>query len=199
MVAVLLHDTIDAEMDGLRRETGLNGLAETLGEVSLYGFLVLLVITIATFIPYHLWRWSHRLMGALCAASAFHYAFIMKPFANSDPLGLYVLEFCVTGTLAYVYTLLPFSGHAGRLRYKVTGVESEGDALAVSLAPTGRPMRAKAGQFAFVSFEATGLAEPHPFTISRVDHQKGELRFTIKPMGDYTAHLKARLETGAPA
>ena len=56
MIAILLHDTIDAEMDGLGRETLLTEFAETAGEISLYGFLVLVVITITTFIPYHLWR-----------------------------------------------------------------------------------------------------------------------------------------------
>ena len=56
MVAILLHDTIDADMDGLGRETALNDLAETFGEISLYGLLILVVISIATFIPYHLWK-----------------------------------------------------------------------------------------------------------------------------------------------
>ena len=46
MAAILLHDTIDAEMDGLGRETALVELAETLGELSLYGILILVVITI---------------------------------------------------------------------------------------------------------------------------------------------------------
>ena len=44
MVSILLHDTIDAEMDGLGRETGLSDLAETLGEISLYGLLILVII-----------------------------------------------------------------------------------------------------------------------------------------------------------
>ena len=80
MAAILLHDTIDAEMDGLGRETALVELAETLGELSLYGILILVVITIATFIPYHLWRWTHRLMGFFFMAGAFHYLFILSHF-----------------------------------------------------------------------------------------------------------------------
>ena len=35
MVAILVHDTVDAELDGLGRGNGLNDLAETLGEISL--------------------------------------------------------------------------------------------------------------------------------------------------------------------
>ena len=60
LLSVLLHDTLDAEIDGVGRETWLTDLAETLGEISLYGFVILVLITIVTFIPYHLWRWSHR-------------------------------------------------------------------------------------------------------------------------------------------
>ena len=84
MVAVLLHDTIDAEMDGLGAETLLVEAAETAGEISLYGLLILIIITIATFIPYHLWKWTHRFIGAFFVLGAFHYLFILKPFSNLE-------------------------------------------------------------------------------------------------------------------
>ena len=99
---ILLHDTIDAEMDGLGAETLLVEVAETFGEISLYGILALVVITIATFVPYHLWRLTHRFIGGFYAAPAFHFAFILKPFALTDPTGLYVLAFCVIGILSYL-------------------------------------------------------------------------------------------------
>ena len=83
MVAILLHDTIDAEMRGLGRETVLVEVAETAGEISLYGLLILVVITIATFIPYHLWKWTHRLIGAFFVLGAFHFVFILKPFSST--------------------------------------------------------------------------------------------------------------------
>ena len=82
MIAILLHDTIDADMSGLGRETALNDLAETLGEISLYGLLILVVVSIATFIPYHLWKWTHKAMGAMFAAGTFHFFFILKPFIS---------------------------------------------------------------------------------------------------------------------
>ena len=73
MIALLLHDTIDADMRGLGPETALNDLGETLGELSLYGLLILVVISVATFIPYSLWKWTHKGMGALFAAGAVHF------------------------------------------------------------------------------------------------------------------------------
>ncbi|WP_370229583.1 ferric reductase-like transmembrane domain-containing protein [Cognatishimia sp.] len=192
MAAILLHDTIDAEMDGLGRETALVEVAETLGEISLYGILILVVITIATFIPYHLWRWTHRLMGFFFMAGAFHYLFILKPFANGDPLGLYTSAFCALGIVAFVYRLLPASMRASK-RYTVTEISETGNALAITMAPKSRALKHKAGQFAFLSIEG---AEPHPFTISSAPREDGSLRMTVAKLGDYTNRLAHRLNTG---
>jgi predicted ferric reductase len=196
---ILLHDTIDAEMDGLGAETLLVEVAETFGEISLYGILALVVITIATFVPYHLWRLTHRFIGGFYAASAFHFAFILKPFALTDPAGLYVLAFCVIGILSYLYTLLISGRLANAHDYVVDSVGRAGDALAVTLAPAGRGMRQAPGQFAFVRFDAPGFTEPHPFTISQGPADDRRIRFTIKPLGDFTDVLGSALKSGAKA
>ena len=199
IVTVLLHDTIDAEMDGLGRETLLVELAETLGELSLYGLLILVVISIATYIPYHIWFWTHRFMGAFFAASAFHYIFILKPFSNFDPLGLYVGGFCLLGILSYLITLLPSRMLRGRSRYKVAGIDQTGEAIAVSLEPAKRGIRHRPGQFAFVKFAGRGRDEVHPFTISKSRDAENNLRFTFKPLGDYTKRLTKELRVGDDA
>ncbi len=196
VVCILLHDTIDAEMNGLGRETMLSEFGETLGEISLYGILILGVITVATFIPYHLWYWTHRFMGAFFAASALHYILIRKPFSNLDPLGLYVGGLCALGVLAYCYTLLPLSARRSH-GYRVTSVQQTGGATAVNLTPKGRGLRHRAGQFAFFRFELPGLSEPHPFTISSAPREDGSLRITFRPLGDYTRRLAQRVEPGA--
>ncbi len=91
---------IVADIDGLGAEMLLPEIAETFGEISLYGILGLLVITIVTFVPYHLWRLTHGFLGVFYAESTFHYIFILKPFVFIDPSGLYVLAFCVIGILS---------------------------------------------------------------------------------------------------
>ena len=199
MALIVLHDTIDAEMDGLGRETAVTEIAETLGEFSLYGLLVLVTLSIATFVPYHLWKYTHKAMGAFFTAGALHYAFILKPFPINEPLGLYILAFCGLGVLAYVYTLLPTGLFNGWRRYRVISVEPTGGAIAVSLEPVGRGFRHQAGQFAFVRFEVPGLTEIHPFTISKAPASDRTLRFTIKDLGDYTRDLAHTLHPGAEA
>jgi predicted ferric reductase len=194
MVALLLHDTIDAEMRGLGRETALTELAETLGEISLYGLLILVVISVATFIPYHLWKWTHKAMGALFAAGTFHFVFIMKPFAMSDPAGMYTGVFCLAGLLAYAWTLLP-----ERMRpsytYRIDAIDRTGSAVAVSMKPKRSGLKADAGQFGVLRFTGSGRSEPHPFSFSKIGSD-GSLRVTVKPLGDFTARLERHLETG---
>jgi predicted ferric reductase len=198
MLAVLLHDTVDAEMDGLGRETLLTEVAETFGEISLYAFLILVVITIATFIPYHLWRWTHRLMGVFFAMAAFHFLFILKPFANSDPLGLYVSAFCAVGILAFLYKLAP-SGLRANRSFVVSDIQKFGASTAVTMIPSKRPMKYRPGQFAFVSFADALGAEPHPFTISKAPDESGAIRMTIGDLGDFTHRLQRSLQVGSVA
>lgn len=195
LVTILLHDTIDAEMRGLGAETLLVEVAETAGEISLYGVLILVVITVATFIPYHLWKWTHRLIGSFFVLGAFHYLFILKPFGNGDPLGLYMSAVCTIGVLAYAYTSAPRSLRPGR-RYKIDTVAKEGRAISVTLKPEGRALRHQPGQFAFFAFDGAGLDEPHPFTISAAPEEAGKLRATIAPLGDLTARVVGALDVG---
>ncbi|MEM7295175.1 MAG: ferric reductase-like transmembrane domain-containing protein [Pseudomonadota bacterium] len=194
MATLLLHDTIDADMRNLGPEGPLNDLAETLGEISLYGLLILVVISVATFIPYQLWKWTHKAMGALFAAGTFHFFFIMKPFAMGDPAGLYTGAFCAAGLLAYAWTLLPEALRSS-VGYEIDLIEETGGALAVTLRPQGRVLKPAPGQFGVVRFTGAGEREPHPFTFSRIG-EDGRLRVSVKALGDFTRRLPERLAEG---
>lgn len=194
MIAILLHDTIDADMQGLGPETALNELAETLGELSLYGLLILVVVSVATFIPYHLWKWTHKAMGAFFATATFHFFFIMKPFAMIDPAGLYTGAFCLAGIAAYGWMLLP-----ERMRpsycYAISALNETGGAVAVTLIPAGKAIYAEPGQFGVLRFSGAGWHEPHPFSFSMIGSD-GTLRVTVKPLGDFTTRLQRFLKVG---
>ena len=195
MLAILVHDTIDADMDGLGAESALNDLAETLGEISLYGLLILVVISVATFIPYHLWKWTHKAMGALFAAGTFQFFFILKPFAMTDPAGFYTGAFCIAGLIAYAWTVLPETMRPSH-GYRITALEQTGDATAITLAPMGRGLRHKAGQFGVFRFTGANMGEAHPFSFSDAPRPDRGLRVTIKPMGDFTTKLLPALQIG---
>ncbi|MCR9137550.1 MAG: ferredoxin reductase family protein [Alphaproteobacteria bacterium] len=199
VAAVLLHESIDAEVSGLGGETALSEIAESLGEIGYYGLLALLAVTLLTLIPYHWWRWTHKLMGLVFSLAALHFAFIEKPFATLDPAGLYILAFCVIGVVSYLLTLIPYNRRYVRNRYRVTAIEPQGKALAVTLTPRGRGPRHRPGQFAFVQFDVPGCRETHPYTISKAPDPSGMLRFTIASLGDHTGKLPGILSAGTEA
>lgn len=194
--AILAHDTIDAEIRSLGPDTALVELGETLGELSLYGLLILGVISVATFVPYHLWKWTHRLMGVFFLAGSVHFWLERKPFSNfSDPVGLYVSAFCGLGVLAYAFTLLPETARRSRT-YKVASVRETGGAKEISLTSEGVPLRYTQGQFAVFSFRQKGLTEQHPYSLSAPPAENGNLQITVKPLGDFTYRLTRELEVG---
>ncbi|WP_306045129.1 ferredoxin reductase family protein [Nioella sp. MMSF_3534] len=197
MTAILLHDTIDADMDGIGRETALTEIAETLGELSLYGLLVLVVISIATFIPYHLWKWTHKAMGGFFIAGTIHYLFILKPFTNGSALGLYVGAICAAGVLAYAVTLLPTALRRST-GYQVSNLRKTGGATEITMTPTAKPLRFAPGQFAVFTFGSRGLTEPHPFSLSAPPAADGSLQITVKALGDFTHRLGHDLTPGTP-
>jgi len=195
LIAILLHDSIGAEIKALGLGTPLSNFAEDLGEQSLNGLLILIAITLMTFIPYRIWYWTHRAMGVCFVIGVVHYALILKPFSVFDPLGLYVLGFCLIGTLSYVYTLLPRRWRPSH-SYRIESIEKTGHACAITMQPEGHPIRHRAGQFAFFTFNASGLAETHPFSISSAPRADGSIRISVAKLGDYTTRLGRGIEVG---
>ena len=197
MAAMLIHDTVDADIRGF--DGGLLAdFGETLGEVSLYGLLILAVISVATFIPYHLWKWTHKAMGAFFIAGSVHAFLIAKPFAMTDPLGLYLYAVCGLGALAYIYTLLPETMRPTH-QYTVAAVTQTGGATEVTLAPVNRGLRHQPGQFALLRFPLAGGLEGHPFTLSAAPRDDGRISVTIKSLGDHTRRMTKALEVGQDA
>jgi len=189
---LLLHDTIDADIDGIPGNRLLEGIGDTLGELSLYGLLILVVITVATFIPYHLWRWTHRVIGVFFIFGALHYLFIIKPFSYLEPLGLYVNFVCVVGILAYIWCALP-----ARLRpthhYEISAIEKFDSATAITLKAIKSGLNHRAGQFVNISINGE---ESHPFTVSIPPQSDRSLRVSIGALGDHTHQLRNSVTVG---
>ena len=71
-------------------------------------------------------------------------------------------------------------------------------ATEVVLKPKDGMFRFEPGQFAFITIDAAGFREAHPFTISS-GAAENELRFTMKVLGDYTRRVRSDLAEGADA
>ncbi|MFO6375217.1 FAD-binding oxidoreductase, partial [Pseudomonas aeruginosa] len=94
--------------------------------------------------------------------------------------------------------LLSLSGRIGRTRRHagvVTAVERHGESLLEVTCRLQGDWSHRAGQFAFLTCDR--LEGAHPFTIASADRGCGEVRFSIKALGDYTRRLQDNLEVGA--
>lgn len=201
VVLVLVHYLVAPNFQGVTLTSGLNRLARALGEYAFYALLLLAALSLVKRVPftrwempYGLWRQSHRLFGAVFLLAALHQAFIKRPFDSAALLAVYLNLLAAIGLASFALTQLRplLRGH----RYRVSDIRREPGATLVTARPERGGLRARPGQFAFIRFARAGLGEAHPFTIAGAAAAGGELRFAIKPLGDFTRRLRDTLEVG---
>lgn len=198
------HNTLEPELERFVRESGLGDFAGDLGELALNGFIGLILLSwikripfTRLEIPWQIWRFTHRFTGLLFAIAAFHQLAIDKPAGIAPALGLYLNAFSLAGLAAWLFTqfVAPFLRPQG---FVLDQLQRHGSATEITLRPTGRALRWRPGQFAFVSAPGAGLTEAHPFTIASAPAPDGHVRFAIKALGDWTRRLPDRLRPGQP-
>ncbi len=163
-----------------------------LGEKALY---VLVIASLVRWVPYRWWRQSHKLLIVPFVLSSWHFHTATKPYANSSGWGRWFQALMVLGIVAWVYRVLWRDGVRRGRRYTVQSVDRQGSVTALELAPVGRPMRRRAGQFVFVRIGTGALSEPHPFTVAS-DPRDRVLRLLVKDLGDWSERLAGRVSAG---
>lgn len=196
------HNMVEPELEGFVRETRLGEFASDLGEIALNGFIGLILISWIKRIPFTklelpwpIWRFTHRFTGLLFAVVAFHQVAIDTPIGPNHLFSLYMNTLSVAGLLAWLFTQLVAPRFRKRV-FSLNSIDRHGAVTEINLRPQGRVMRWRPGQFAFVTVSDTGINEAHPFTISSAPGAHGNLRFSIKALGDWTRRLPARLAPG---
>lgn len=187
--------------------TDSRSLAKDIGEWAFYLLIAMVVLTLVTrLLSYKHWRLLHRAMPLLFLALAFHAVALMPLAFWALPLGLLMAPLLALGSAAALWSL---AGFVGRPRSYAARIQS---VTALGGAETGAPIEVicampaswtghRAGQFAFVRFDAAEGA--HPFTIASAPNALGNspdgeqlLRLVIKPLGDYTRTLRQQLHSG---
>ena len=120
----------------------------------------------------------------------------MKPFEMTDPAGVYAGIFCLAGIAAYVWTLLPDHIRPSK-EYTIANLEKTGGALAITISPIKKGLKADPGQFGVLRFKGQGSDEPHPFSFSKI-YDDGSLRVTVKALGDFTSRIESYVKIGQP-
>ena len=170
------------------------------GGVAMIGLTLLIVITLNRKIPYHRWLTTHRFMGLFFAVAGIH-VFLALYDGEAIPLlsppGVVLALLLVSGLAAFGYKRL-LHPRKGKHPFVVAAVNRLERATEVVLEPKDGMFRFEPGQFAFVTINAAGFREAHPFTISSGAQESG-LRFTMKVLGDYTRRVRDDLAAGVDA
>jgi predicted ferric reductase len=157
--------------------------------------LMLAVISPLKLVPYHIWKFSHYLMGPIYLIAVYHTFFSKVPLAAGDEVWWVLVALSAMGIGSLIWTMVR---HVRPTRdYVVSETSRIKQGLDIRLKPIAAKDRIEwiPGQFASVSIKGTGSSEIHPFTICSAPG-KGEMRFVIGNRGDYTEDLVAQLKPG---
>lgn len=158
------------------------------------GLIVLLALN--RNIPYHHWRWWHKLSGPLFLIVILHWLSFKSPITLASPAGIWLALLCTVGVIAALYKLILYPFVASGGEYKVASVSHGNKAVHLEFKPVHRGFPFEAGQFGFLAMKETGLREPHPFTIASAHSDSGNIHFVIRALGDYTHKLHEQAKVG---
>ena len=175
--------------------------ATMFGSIAFWGMVGLLLVTFFIKLPYRLWLFTHRFLGAAFFIAGLHILFINSDTSKDSLMKWFMLTIVAIGLAAFVYKTLAGAIFIRRYQYQVSAVSVfGGNVVRVVLTPFGEAMQYKPGQFVFVRFKNGGYhisREWHPFSMSSSPNEQS-LELTIKCLGDYTNNL-ANLQVGATA
>lgn len=159
------------------------------GVISLYGMVMLLLLTLIVRLPYDVWLRTHDMFGIVLFFASLHIYFISSDVSRYLPLRIWMFVNLAIALFFYVYKVFLYKWFGPRYGYSVEKINQIGDVLEVYLTPNNEGVKFKPGQFGFVSFEKEGLTEEHPFSFSS-SPDDNLVRFSVKILGDYTLKLR---------
>ncbi len=174
----------------------LRGFAESVGEWAFYATVLLLALALWRRFPYRRFLQTHRLLPPVYLALVFHSVVLTSDDSWTQPLGILMAALMATGSVAALWILI---GAVGRRRQAVAVVDRIEFLPALDILELGIHLKSRwpghrAGQFAFLRFDASEGA--HPFTIISPWGNDGSMSFLIEGLGDYTSLLPSLLKAG---
>ncbi len=174
-------------------------LTRLVRQLSYVALVFIILLALNRNIPYSRWRLWHKTSGPLFLIVVAHWLSFDSPITLASPTGLWLSLVSILGVAGAAYKLLLYPFLAHHAEYEITGVSRGNHAMCLQLAPAGKPVRFKAGQFGFLRMKEEGLREPHPFTIASAANSTGQVEFLIRNLGDYTQQLINRCRPGMRA
>lgn len=175
----------------------LASMGQTIAEWAIYILIILCIISLSKKVPYHLFRYIHKIFPLIYLSMTFHALTILsKTSWWSSPSLLIILLLAGIGTVSAFISLFQLIGKKRKILATVIRAECRGDTVDITL-QSEKPLHYRSGQFAFVRFGNN--PEQHPYTIASSPVNPLKLRFVIKALGDDTRHLVETLTPGVKA
>lgn len=171
------------------------------GIISFWGMVGLLLVTFFIKIPYQIWLFTHKFLGAAFFIAGLHILFISSDTSRNPIIKWYILALTAIGIAAFIYRTLVGRILIRHYQYSVDDVKVvAGNVTQLAMRPVKDRMMYKPGQFIFIRFKDVNSKlshEWHPFSISSGSND-GVLQVTVKGLGDYTNSL-TQIRPGAIA
>lgn len=174
----------------------LFGLGKELGEWSAWAMIVLGILSLLKFVPYGWFRKLHKGFPAAFLIGSAHTAImLLREKTLATPFGALMLIICVLGSVIAVYSLIGLIGSKRRFFGRVkSAVTTEAGVLDLRIDPGADWPGHAPGQFVLLTLDRD--EGPHPFSIVSDWKPGAQLRFAIKPLGDYTRSLPGQVRAG---
>ncbi|WP_245440825.1 ferredoxin reductase family protein [Mesorhizobium sanjuanii] len=176
---------------------GFRGAAEGLGQWAFYGMVILLLVALIKLIPYHIFRYSHRLMPIAYLVLVFHAVILLDYGMWITPLGPVLAALMIGGSYSALVSLFGRIGVGRRVAGEIAemrhypGVHSLETVVKLGPGWAGH----EAGQFAFAT--TNPFEGAHPYTIASAwNPSDPKVTFISKELGDHTTGLVDRLKVG---
>ena len=198
VVAMFAHTSIEPEVEGGIRgaSAALADQAEDLAGVAEWMIYVLVAVSLLRWFPYRWWRLTHKLLGIPFALASWHFLTAEKTYANGSAWGWYFGTVMAAGVGTWLWRVVVRDMLLQGRSHKVVSAEVNGSTLDLRLAPDGRRLRHRAGEFAVLKIQRPGLREPHVFTIASGPSSE-HLRFFIRNLGDWSERVQTESLVGA--
>lgn len=167
--------------------------AETIGEVLVYLFAIMLILTLLHKLPYRFWKYIHKLITILFVGVVFHTLVLMPARYWGEPIGIVIIILSFMGIIAGIIAIFGLIGKHRQFESTIVDVEHQDDITLVTCSMSPK-WHHKAGQYAFLRHQ--GTRESHPFTIASNDINNGQVRFAIKALGHYTNQIQTQWKIG---
>ena len=171
--------------------------AEFLGEWAFYAAVILILLALIKYFPYHYFYKTHRLLAIVYLVLVYH-SVVLTTFGYwASPLGIVMAVLLAYGTWAAVIVLIRRVGVTRQVLGKIAAIQYYPGVRTLETdidVPKGWPGH-QPGQFAFAT---SNLSEgAHPYTIASAwKASEPRITFITKELGDHTSRLRERLQVG---